>query len=322
MFSMTRTSSLTRAFADRHAIVTGGSRGLGFAIARALLAAGASVTICGRSRETLDRAVAKLGARGEPVFGIVCDVGDATACERMVAQSVAHFGPVDLLVNNAGIIQVGPLENQTLDDFREAMRTNFWGVVHATFAVLPQMRARRSGAIANVASVGGVVAVPHMLPYSASKFAQIGFTQGLAAEVASAGIRVTSVVPGLMITGSPDRAIFKGRNRAEYAWFAASDASPLLALPAEAAARRILRAIARRKTLVTIGWTASVPRAIAALVPGLVARVLRLVAASLPGGTPDRTSRYRGFESRSPLTERGLTASSDREAVETNERAS
>src|SRR5439155_11331763 len=114
----------------------------------------------------------------------------------------SRFGQIDILVNNAGVIKVGPLDTMAVEDFEKAVAVMFWGVVYPTLAVLPEMRRRRSGRIAAITSIGGKVSVPHLLPYCCAKFAAVGFCEGLRAELAPYGIRVTTVVPGLMRTGS------------------------------------------------------------------------------------------------------------------------
>src|SRR5262249_21748751 len=161
-------------------------------------------------------------------LAVPCDVTDRKQADALVATVLARWRPIDVLVNNAGTICVGPQETMTEEDYREAMQTNFWGPLHMIEAVLPGMRQRRSGRIVNIASIGGKVSVPHLLPYSASKFALVGLSEGLRAELAKDGILVTTVCPGLMRTGSPRNATFKGQNTAEYAWFSISDSLPLL----------------------------------------------------------------------------------------------
>ena len=106
------------------------------------------------------------------------------------------------MVNNAGMIQVGPLATTTKEDFVTALDVMFWGTLYPTLAVLPQMRARGRGHIVNITSIGDLVSVPHLLPYTCAKFAAVGLSEGLRAELGPVGIRVTTVVPGLMRTGS------------------------------------------------------------------------------------------------------------------------
>jgi NAD(P)-dependent dehydrogenase (short-subunit alcohol dehydrogenase family) len=224
-------------------LITGGSRGLGLVLAREFSRHGARMAVCARDAEVLDRARAELEARGVPVLALPCDLTDRDQVSRMVSEIADRFGGIDVLVNNAGIIQVGPLDSMTLEDFEGAMAANFWSAVYTTLAVLPVMRRQGSGRIVNVASIGGKISVPHLLPYSASKFALVGFSEGLRAEMSREGIVVTTVCPGLMRTGSPRNVIFKGRHRAEYAWFAIADALPGLTMSAERAARKIVERV-------------------------------------------------------------------------------
>src|SRR5439155_20405206 len=147
---------------------------------------------------------------------------------EMVAVIEQRLGPTDVLVNNAGIIGIGPVDHMTLDDFQKAMAGNFYSALHCTLAVLPGMRGRRRGRIVNITSIGGKVSVPHLLPYSTSKFALVGLSEGLRAELAKDGITVTTVIPGLMRTGSPRQAEVKGQVEEELAWFSTSAASPLV----------------------------------------------------------------------------------------------
>src|SRR5690606_4950492 len=147
---------------------------------------------------------------------VPCDVSDSAQVGKMLETIEAELGPVEVLVNNASIIQVGPLESQEIEDFERAMEINFWGTLHTTLAVLPEMRRRGAGRIVNITSIGGKVAIPHLLPYDCAKFAVVGFSEGLRAEVARHGISVTTVVPGLMRTGSPVNAFFKGDAEREF----------------------------------------------------------------------------------------------------------
>src|SRR5262245_60855164 len=167
----------------RSVLVTGGSRVLGLVLARELVREGARVAICARDPDELERARPDLEEHGGTVLAVPCDVGDVDRVGEMVEIVRRRFGGIDVLINNAGVIQVGPVEVMTLDDFREAMQINYWGAVHTTLAVLPEMRRRRAGQIVNISSIGGKISVPHLLPYSASKFALTGFSEGLRAEL-------------------------------------------------------------------------------------------------------------------------------------------
>jgi len=203
-------------------------------------------------------------------------------------------------------------------DYEEAMDTNFWGMLYPTLAVLPEMRARRAGRVVNITSIGGKLGIPHLLPYSASKFAAVGFSQGLRAEVAADGIKVVTVCPGLMRTGSPRNAIFRGQHRSEYAWFSISDALPGLSISAERAARRIVDACRRGDAEVLFPITARVATVVNALAPGVTAGVLAAVDRLLPkaGGTG---GRRKGSDSQSSLSPSWLTHLGDRAARNYNQ---
>ena len=170
---------------------------------------------------------------------VQCDVTNAADVENMVNQVRGRFGKIDVLVNNAGTIQVGPLEVMKREDFEHAMKAHFWGPLNTILAVLPEMRERQDGRIVNISSIGGKIAVPHLVPYSASKFALVGLSKGLFTELRKDGIVVTTVCPGLMRTGSPRNANFKGKHRDEYAWFSISDSLPVTSIKAERAARSL-----------------------------------------------------------------------------------
>ena len=134
--------------------------------------------------------------------------------ERAISQTIGHYGSIDVLINNAGIIQVGPLDHMKLSDYDDAMKTHFWGPLFLVLAVLPHMRNQGGGRIVNISSIGGRISVPHLVPYSASKFALAGLSDGLRAELARDQIVVTTVCPGLMRIGSPINAAFKGQRAA------------------------------------------------------------------------------------------------------------
>ena len=266
------------------ALVSGGSRGLGLLIARELYREGCKIAICARDRVELARAHEDLVQRGADVLALHCDVMDREQCERLVELVRANFGAIDLLVNNAGIIQVGPIESMTIGDFERAMQTNFWGAVYLTMAVLPEMRRRRAGRIANITSIGGTVAVPHLLPYECAKFAEVGFSEGLHAELAKDNVIVTTVVPGMMRTGSTEHALFKGRHDRELGWFHAGATQPFTSMNAVRAARRIVLAIRRGEAEVTLGWQARLLRLVHALAPGLTADLFGQLNRLLPSG--------------------------------------
>ena len=230
---------------ERTVLITGGSRGLGLNLARIAAEDGANVAICARDEDELYRARDELrGIVSHPdrVLAVQCDVTVQAQVDELVRGAVGHFGAIDFLVNNAGTIQVGPMEEMTLRDFEAAMALHFSAPLYATLAVLPLMRGRRCGRIVNITSIGGKVPAPHLLPYTASKFALVGLSEGLRAELVKDNVFVTTVVPGLFRSGSARNAFFKGRADEEFAWFATSDVLPGVSMSVRRLARRILRA--------------------------------------------------------------------------------
>lgn len=304
----------------RAALITGGSRGLGLLIARLLAADGAQLTLVARDETELERARRDLEARGAHVLVVAADVGDRAQMERAVQRAVERFGRLDILVHNAGIIQVGPFEHMELQDFEQAMNVHFWAALYAIRAAVPQMRRQGGGRIVNISSIGGKVAIPHLTPYSASKFALSGLSDGVRAELARDKIRVTSVYPGLMRTGSHLNAQFKGRQREEFTAFALVGALPIASIDGERAARQIVDAMRTGKAELTISTQARTLVLLNALVPNLLAPLFALVARFLPGPTGRTGDQSKsGWESRTPLAPSPITRLADRATVANNE---
>jgi short-subunit dehydrogenase len=191
--------------------------------------------------------------------------------------------------------------------------------LYTTLAVLPQMRERRDGRIVNISSIGGKVSVPHLLPYSASKFALVGLSEGLRSELAKDGIAVTTVCPGLMRTGSPRNATFKGQHRAEYAWFSISDALPATSMQAERAARQIIGACKRGDAEIVLSIQAQLAVKFHGLFPGLTQDMLGLFNKLLPGPGGIGRRRLTGKESTSSASPSWLTTLNEEAAARNNE---
>ena len=308
----------------KNVLITGGSRGLGLVLARQAAAEGARVAICARDEAELERARQELVALADDANAIMVlarDVTEATEVRTMVAEVEARFGPVDVLINNAGIITAGPLENLDVRDFEECMNTHFWAPFHAMQAVLPAMRRRGEGRIVNISSLGGKVAIPHMAPYTASKFALTGLSEGFRTELSQHGIRVTTVCPGLLRTGSARQALVKGQHQKEYAVFSIADSLPGLTMSAEQAARQIWNATRRGDGEIILSLPAKLLATLHGILPGTVADALGWLNRSLPDASlaPAGSARRKGYESESKLSQSPLTALTQKAAVKNNE---
>lgn len=305
----------------RVVLITGGSRGLGLILARQAVAEGAYVAICARDADELERARQELAQDGGQVLALTCDLTQAADVLALVEQVQQQLGFIDVLINNAGIITAGPLDNIELRDYHDSMDTHFWAPLHAMQAVLPAMRSRGEGRIVNIASVGGKVAVPHLAPYCASKFALVGLSESYRAELLQYGVQVTTVCPGLMRTGSARNAIVKGQHRKEYAAFIIADSLPMLSMDADRAGREIWNACRRGDAEVILSVPAKVLSAFHGLFPGTTANVLSWVNRTLPAPAgPLGDERRRGYESESDVSQSWLTSLTRKAEAENNER--
>lgn len=300
-------------------LITGGSRGLGLILAHRLAGEGANIILCARDENELQRAKDQLSQYPVKVLAVPCDVTNETAVLIAIRHIQTECGTIDVLINNAGVIQCGPMDAMTFDDYEQAIETHLYGPLRMTEAVLPEMRRLGSGRIVNISSIGGLVSFPHLLPYSASKFALVGYSLGLANEVAKDGVLVTTVCPGLMRTGSARNAVFKGKNRVEYTLFKISDSLPVLSMSAERAARKIVDACRYGDSFVVLGCTAKLAAKVAAVAPRLTATALGLVNRMLPGYGGIGSQHARGFESNTSLSESWLTRLTDNAALRNNE---
>lgn len=193
---------------DKSALVTGGTRGIGFAIAKRLAAEGSSVFICGRSRKSVSESLVQLSQIGR-VDGEVCDVRSEDQVRMMIAEAERRFGGIDILINNAGVGYFGKTVEDTCgDEFRETLETNLFGVFYTCHYAIPSMRRRGGGYIVNISSLAGQNPHPKMAAYNASKFGLNGFTEALMQEVRQDNIKVSYICPGSVNTafggGPPD----------------------------------------------------------------------------------------------------------------------
>ena len=300
-------------------LITGGSRGLGLEIARQLVKEGAKLAICARTERQLEMARKELAGMGGEVLAIPADLTSRNAVKAMVKEVIQHYGRIDVLINNAGVIQVGPQEAMKIRDYEDAMDANFWAPLYCMHAIIPGFIKQGEGRIVNITSIGGKVAVPHLLPYTASKFALVGLSEGMHAELKKDNIHVTTVVPNLMRTGSPRNVDVKGDHEREYAWFKISDSSPLLSQRVEVAASSIIRAIEFGEAEAILSVSGKVATLLHGVAPAWVSGVLALVNKLLPGMSSEGNISRKGHQVESKRSRGPVAKLTDRAAIRNNE---
>lgn len=256
-------------FRDKVVVLTGGSRGLGKAMARRLADEGARLALLSRSREKLESVAQELRQRGGRVSIYKCDVTDREMVESVIDQIEKDFSGIDVLINNAGINITGPFEDHSDEDFEKAWQTHLKGPLYLTRAALPAMRRRGGGRILNVSSAGGKIGIPHMSAYSTSKHALVGFSHSIAAELRSSGIRVTVACPGMIRTGAHRKTQFRGRTEEEQRWFTKTGELPLLGASPDAAARVMIEGCRAGRAEVTFPWHWRLAAMGSGVLPGL-----------------------------------------------------
>jgi short-subunit dehydrogenase len=269
---------------------------------------GAHLVLLARDEKELAAAKAQLQTRirsAAEIMTLPCNVTVEDEVHYAIESTMANFGRIDVIVNNAGIIQVGSIDSQTIHDFRDAMAVNFWGTVNITLAALPYMERRGDGRIVNITSIGARMPVPHLLPYTASKYAALGFSLGLRAELAEKGVSVTTIVPGLMRTGSHRNALFKGAAKQEYSWFSLGSSVPGISISAKRAARAIVKAAWERRSYAVLGLSAKTASMLVNAMPGLATEAMSVVNRVMPHSSIKQIQS--GNESRTPISESFLT---------------
>ncbi|RZU45645.1 short-subunit dehydrogenase [Streptomyces sp. BK022] len=288
------------------ALVTGGSRGLGLLIAGQLAGRGCEVTILARDSGELGRAMSWIRRRtGRTVRAVVCDVRDEEAVTAAVDEAAAAHGGLDVVIANAGVIQVAPAEAAGSRAFHDAMATIFYGTLYTCLAALPHLRrSPHGGRLGLIGSVGALVSPPHLVPYSCAKAAVRALGEGLQAETAGSAVSVTTVHPGLMRTGSHLQAEFGGQAEEEYAWFSALSGTPVLSMDAERAAEKIVQAVERRRTRAVLTPAARLASLAHGVAPTATTRATGLAARALPRSPGDGNPRplRQGHALRSPRT--------------------
>ncbi len=268
---------------DRVVVITGSDSGFGLIQARQVAAQGAIVVLAARDPAALEAASDAVYREGaHAVLAVPTDVTKPGDAELLIDVTVERFGRIDVLINTAGQMIVGAEPTLTLDDLRSMMDVNFWGAVYTTRAALRHMRRAQFGRIANVSSIGGRFAAPHMQPYTISKFALTGFTKSLRPEALRDNIFVTGIYPSTIRTGGHRHAWFKGNQEAEYSWFSLGDVLPGVSTSVETAARKAIRAIQAGEPEVIIGLGARLKIAMDGLLPNWSAEMMDLLENVFP----------------------------------------
>lgn len=276
--------SAGRPLRDDVVVITGGSRGLGLALATRFLAEGARVALLARDNDELHRARMRLAPAPGQVVTVRCDVTKPEEMKTAVECVLRSFGRIDILVNNAGTIVVGPFETMGREDFDALLKLSVHAVVAGVKAVLPSFRRQGGGHLVNICSFGGKVGIPHMSPYCVGKFALAGLSEALAVDLARDNVRVTAVYPSVMRVGSPIQAVFKGDAPREYGWFAFTSLLPGLSVSAGTAARRIVRAVRHGDQEIVFPTPARLAVLFHALFPQFYALAQRIGASFFPQG--------------------------------------
>lgn len=306
------------------ALVMGASRGLGLLIARELLERDHRVVICSRTRSDLEAARDQLVAL-RPDAGVetrVCDVSDRAAVQGLVEDVESGVGPIEVLITVAGVIQVGPAAAMTFDHFDASLGIMLHGPINITLPVVERMRGRGHGRIGTITSIGGEVTPPHLWPYAVAKSGAVAFSEGLSAELSGSGVTATTVVPGLMRTGSHERAHFTGQAAKEFAWFGPAASIPGLTMSADRAARKIVDAVLAGDTRCELTPLTMVATRFRGLLPGVTTKMMGLTSRLLPSASgPGETIEGRDAQRRlDSSVVHALTTLGRRAAERNNER--
>ncbi|WP_413560254.1 SDR family NAD(P)-dependent oxidoreductase [Bdellovibrio sp. HCB209] len=318
-YSLVRDQLRYRSLKNAVAVVSGGSRGLGLVTAKELAYEGANLALLARDKDELERAkkIVEMAIPKCEVIILECDVTKPHQVDQAIGEVMNHFGKIDVVVNNAGIISSAPFENVTKKDYEDSLDVHFWAPFYVNRACLNYMT--RGARIVNISSIGGLIPVPHRAAYCTGKFALTGYSESLRADLMSRGIYVTTVCPGLMRTGSSRHALFKGQVKKEYAWFSLIASMPLLTVSAEKAARRIVSALKVGKAETTISMSARMASMFHSHFPGIFADISAVANLLLPGPTADTQRSVEGKDAQSFISPSVLTSLGDRAAERNNE---
>ncbi|MGV3519902.1 SDR family NAD(P)-dependent oxidoreductase [Luteitalea sp.] len=303
----------------RTVLITGGVRGLGLLLAREFGRRGARLVVVSRTASDVVRAEADLRGAGHDVLAECCDVRDPRAVADLVQAITGRTGRLDVVVNNAGVIQAAPFDDAQLEDFQESLDTHFWGPLYLIREALPHLRRAPGGArVLNISSFGGRVGVPHLAAYASGKFALVGLSETLRAELVTDNVLVTTATPGLMRTGSHGRILVRGQHAKETLWFGAGVATPLTSMSGPRAARQLVDACVAGRAHATPGLQFRLAEVLDVLTPRMTASLKALLASHvLPSAVGTARGRVRrrtsdvGFGWLTPFLPNGAAAANN-----------
>jgi NADP-dependent 3-hydroxy acid dehydrogenase YdfG len=243
-------------------LITGASQGIGKATALKFAQEGYNVVLAARQIDRLEAVTDEIRALGREALMISTDVQESEQVKALIEKAIAHFGQIDVLVNNAGIYYMGPVDQASLDDWRQIIQTNLWGYIHTIHALLPHFLERGTGTIVNVCSIGGLDPIPYQIPYTTSKFGIAGLTKSLRTELKPKGIHVCGIYPSFIRTRLMERGHFRGYTpetaQARHDFVNAMFHTALLEKP-EDVATAIWTGVKQQKTDIVVGtakfWT-------------------------------------------------------------------
>lgn len=253
-------------------VVTGAASGIGRATAEALQAEGARLLICDIRKEEVEQVALDLGSRGE-VLSYAVDVALLPQMARFSDFVREQVGAIDVLVNSAGILKVGGYEETSFETWHQVMEVNFWGALHATKLFVPQMVEKGAGAVVNVASASGIVGFSKLTAYSTSKFALVGFSEALRAELRATGVKVSTICPGLVRTPIAKNSDLPAEESREI-----EDLLERRGIAPETVAQVIVRAVIKGTPLVHVGSDAKLLSVASRLFPTMASHWLTKAA--------------------------------------------
>jgi NAD(P)-dependent dehydrogenase (short-subunit alcohol dehydrogenase family) len=262
-------------FRDRWALVTGAARGIGRATAELLVNRGVRLVLCDVEHDPLEELGHTLRARQGTVLTYRVDVGDREAMRAFAEWTLERVDAIDLLVNNAGVLELGGIEDTPWSAWEHVIRVNLWGVIHGCRYFVPAMRKQGRGRVVNVASCAGEVGVSSLLAYTTTKFGVVGFSQAMRAELAKEGVGVSVVCPGLVSTNIVDQDRFEGELRSKLRGLLQRHG-----LPPEKVARAIVDAAEHNRAVVPVGAQAHAIHWAGRVFPGSAPNWLKVASAS------------------------------------------